>query len=68
METVSSSKCTVSSRASGGYCGGSLRQRTRIYASLSGGGVHWWRFLATIYWEWLQLRWVKNLKGFGFYL
>jgi hypothetical protein len=45
-----------------------LRRRTRIYASLSGGGVHWWRFLATIYWEWLQLRWVKNLKGFGFYL
>jgi hypothetical protein len=33
-----------------------------------GGGVHWWRFLAKIYWEWLQLRRVKNPKGFGFYL
>jgi hypothetical protein len=45
-------------------CGG----RTQIYASLNGGGVHWWRFLAKIYWEWLQLCRVKNPKGFGFYL
>jgi hypothetical protein len=27
-----------------------------------------WRILAKIYWEWLQLRRVKNPKGFGFYL
>jgi hypothetical protein len=27
-----------------------------------------WRFLAKIYWEWLLLPWVKNPKGFGFYL
>jgi hypothetical protein len=27
-----------------------------------------WRFPAKIYWEWLRLRWVKNPKGFGFYL
>jgi hypothetical protein len=45
-----------------------VRRHAQIYASLSGGGVHWWRFLAKICWEWLQLRRVKNPKGFGFYL
>jgi hypothetical protein len=52
----------------GGCYGGSSQWRTQIYASLSGGGMHWWRFLDKIYREWLQLRRVKNPKGFSFYL
>jgi hypothetical protein len=35
-----------------------LQQRRRVLAAI----------LAKIYSKWLQLRWVKNPKGFGFYL
>jgi hypothetical protein len=41
--------------------GGALRSTTAVVCTV-------WRFLAKIYWEWLLLRWVKNPKGFGFYL
>jgi hypothetical protein len=64
--TASSSKCTVSSRA---FARGlprwlslaahsDLQRRWRALAAI----------LAKIYLKWLQLRWVKNPKGFGFYL
>jgi hypothetical protein len=41
--------------------GGALRSTAAVACIV-------WRFLAKIYWEWLLLRWVKNPKGFGFYL
>jgi hypothetical protein len=65
MVMVSFSKCTASSRA---FARGILwqlwvaarldLQRRRVLEEIS----------AKIYSKWLQQQWVKNPKGFGFYL
>jgi hypothetical protein len=52
----------------GGYDGGYWRRRAWIYDLQRGGSVHWWQISREICYEWLQVRGVKNPKGFGFYL
>jgi hypothetical protein len=52
----------------GGYSGGFLRRRARIYAPLNGGSACTVVISSPICWEWLRMRKVKNPKGFGFYL
>jgi hypothetical protein len=49
----------------GGYPKGFGWRRARIYY---GGSKRWEWIRFKIQTEWLRLEWVKNPKGFGFYL